>query len=107
MKYRYTMETFYLSIPDEREKFTCAASGVDSIAAIDMSCPALGVEGGAFVTPDGVTHTLRAGMGYVFMREPVGGTNWNNPIVLDRILADMEALDPFEGGCPADVEGGR
>jgi len=106
MRYRYTMETFYLSIPDEREKFTLAASGVDSIAAIDMSCPALGVEGGAFTTPDGVTHTLRAGMGYVFMREPAG-RDLNNPRVLDRILADMEALDPFDGGCPADVEGGR
>ena len=106
MKYRYTMEQFYLTLPDEREKFTCAASGVDSIAAIDMSRPALGVEGGAFKTPDGVLHQLKPGMGYVFMREPMG-RDLNNPRVLDRILADMEALDPFEGGCPADVEGGR
>jgi len=103
MRYRYTMEQFYLSMPDEREKFTLAASGVDSIAAIDMSNPALGNEGGAFVTPDGVTHQLRAGMGYVFMREPAGRTNLAQPAVLDRIMADIDA---FDGGCPADVQGG-
>jgi hypothetical protein len=101
------METFYLSIPDERDKFTLAASGVDSIAAIDMTNPSLGVEGGAFKTPDGALHELRPGMGYVFMREPMGSVDLGNPAVLARILCDMDALDSFEGGCPADIEGGR
>lgn len=103
MQYRYTVETFYLAGSDmERAKFTAACQGVDTIAHVDMSGPEKGREGGAFVTPDGVSHRLEKGRGYVFMREPVASANLNNPAVLDRILADINALDPFEGGCAAD-----
>lgn len=103
MQYRYTAETFYLVGSDmERAKFNAACQGIDTIAHVDMSGPEKGREGGRFTTPDGVTHRLEKGRGYVFMREPVASANLNNPAVLDRIIADINALDPFDGGCPAD-----